>query len=832
MTKTVDLSGVFATNYPPLSYEADAEGITFRRDTMTIRPLAAEVREVTVTATDALGQKATTTFTLNSRGLFQTVAAGEVRDNHYIEVDGKMVRTTLLEPEAVNHLLWSGDMTNPYWIASGSTVTGDRNEILIQESAQNQPHGIEFGAASGVSGTLYAEVKPAGRTRLRFGRTAGGNTTAEFDLDAVTATPLSDSTGTRIVALDDGWYRIETDGPAGGGRHTIWLHKEGEPNVTYLGDGASGVRVRKVGFGTANGFVPTYGAPATRKVDSLLEWEVPSLDGTQPMTAYTRFIHHDRSGYPLTVGGGGTPYLVQYGYGTTFRTILPSGAGVHTARPLSDPLVGGEEFELLTQANADGSGSFIEIVDGVEYTASTANTAAGPRALNGSLVQIRPGYGYIAVEIFSGVRDLAYCRANRGDIFSYRPGDPLPEGVSSRASAALQNAPAPADLPSPPAGWVFAFPDEAYPGGRVPVRDHEGAIVGSVVQGVDDAVGTSDPAITREGWSLDGSDSLKIDLVGDLDVTRAASDVAIALTTTDNKFVVAYGDSVASEWLYAADSGSSSTNITQEEALLLVDGVPAGATRTEIHAAAATGAPVYIEARGAYLTGWGHLGIGEYTGFEMVATVHGIALYLSDTEATDESRAAAHAYVKARLALRGVVLPDLPEEEPDPVTETAPPDIVALVPEGYSVAAEPTTSVDSLPAGTTYTHPADFIAKVTQQALPADGFVTRLLYHFDGSANAWYTEVNNAGRARLMKVVGGTPTQSASANGVMANGQPLYLVRAGNTIAIYANGVLVDSVVTDAHAKAETDGLRNNLIGAGAEGGTPTNLRIYPLTPA
>lgn len=665
MTKTVDISGVFATNYPPLSYEADTEGITFRRDTMTIRPLAAEVREITVTATDALGQKASTTFTLNSRGLFQTVAAGEVRDSHYIEVDGKMVRTTLLEPEAVNHLLWSGDMTNPYWIASGSTVTGDRNEILIQESDQNQPHGIEFDAASGVSGTLYAEVKPAGRTRLRFGRSTGGNTTAEFDLDAVTATPLSDSTGARIVALDDGWYRIETDGAANGGRHMIWLHKEGEPNVTYLGDGASGVRVRKIGFGTANDFVPTYGAPATREAESLQD--VPfATGGSSAFTFYARWRHIATGAGSISVGKyqvGSSMLRIRRGAINRYRVEFynETGSASFGAWLEGNAAIGSLREVLMTVDQGAGTIHYEEHADGAETINNDQSFVpfATPRV---SYLDITNMGEYEAIEAFAGSCDLAHCRANRGNLGSYRPGDPLPEGASSRASAALQNAPAPADLPSPPEGWVFAFPDEAYPGGRVPVRDHEGNVVGTVVQGVDDAVGTSDPTITREGWSLDGDDALIIEFDGDLDVPRNKSDLAVALTTADTKFLVASETGAASPYIGVASGaeGSSTVNSSFVERTLANGTLIAPLNRATVSQAWAVGSPVYAEMQGAAFNAWDRLHLFGYTQYQLQGTIHAIALHLSDTEATDESRAAAHAYVKARLALHGITLPDIP----------------------------------------------------------------------------------------------------------------------------------------------------------------------------
>lgn len=694
-TRTIDLSEVFSTNYPPLRYEADHDSIVFDGDNMIIDTYESETRPITLTATDILGQKVTTTFTLNSGGTLQTVAANEVRDNHYVEIDGKMVRTLLLEPAATNFT--DDTIDGDQW----SFGTGD-GEVVSAESASpvsGPVHVFLPGTSDGTqirqkglslpSGDvcLSAYVKPSGYNYAGFrllglhpSATGGG---VLFDLADGTVHDVSlrestPSIGYGIVDAGNGWYRIWVSINSDGGMGNVGLLvSNGEPLGSYdapdyTGDGESGVLFTGLQLEAGSvptSYIPTHGAPATREADSRIEWEVPGLDGTKPMTAYTRFINYSRKDKPLAVGGGVAPYFVQYKYGESFRAILSSGVGIHTSRPFLEPLVGGEEFELLTQANADGSGSFTEIVDGVEYTSSTESTAAGPQAFGASTVEVGEGYGYIAVEVFSGVRDLAYCRANRGDIFSYRPGDPLPEDAPSRGSAALQNAPAPADLPPAPAGWVFAFPDEAYEGGRVPVRDHEGNVVGTVVQGVDDAVGTSDPTITREGWSIDGSDSLRIDLVGDLNVARSASDIVVALTTTDTAWLLASGVTSGNPWVGVAQNGDGGVGTFSADTgspSSWANGVHVAHSRTSHYAAWSTGSPVYAESRDVDMDDepWNTIIFCGYNNYEMEGTVHGIALHLSDTEASELSRKQARRYVVARTKLRGVDLPGLPEIQP------------------------------------------------------------------------------------------------------------------------------------------------------------------------
>ena len=88
----------------------------------------------------------------------------------------------------------------------------------------------------------------------------------------------------------------------------------------------------------------------------------------------------------------------------------------------------------------------------------------------------------------------------------------------------------------------------------------------------------------------------------------------------------------------------------------VVDGESVAVNAIALYNAVMDGAPHYLEVRSADLSERTQMRVGQYT----EGVLHCFGLYLSDTEATPESRAAAHAYVQARLALRGVTLPDLP----------------------------------------------------------------------------------------------------------------------------------------------------------------------------
>ena len=650
MSKTVNIAGVFTTPYPPLTYTSDHASVTFSGDDMRLAPLAAEVREVTVTATDALGQKASTTFTLNSRGLLQTVASGEVRDNHYVEVDGRMVRTTLLEPAATNLFLYSEDFSQ--WSSNGVALTtgyadpnGGLSATLIEASSANSFVSHNAPDAPTTEGTVY--------TLSAWLRSETGDPLKLLAYDGTT------SYQSPVITPTPEWKRYTFTFTLG-------------PNATsvrgYIGGATSfGVGESVIAWGAQleagsipSSYIPVHGTPATRVAEGLL---IPAeTGGTGAVTLYAKFRYLG-TGEPVFQIGSSDTARIRYRLAAEgrFRTEIYNGGGgaVHGAWG-DHSLAAGTTVEIIMRVDpVGGTISWQETRNGVEVFGVT-QTFAGFTTLRENILTYNIFGLTHAVELYSGAAtDLATARTNRGDLFSYRPGDPLPEGASSRASAAIQNAPAPADLPSPPEGWVFAFPDEAYPGGRVPVRDHEGTIVGTVVQGVDDAVGTSDPAITREGWSLDGDDSLRIDLLGDLDVARTASDVAIALTTSDGACTLLNFEGAREAAVWDGTNADSSRNLGAS-ALIFLDGT-ARPTRSDLRTAITDGAPHMV--RGARLDLSASFAMtlsNSVGGYGFSGTVHALALHLSDTEATAESRAAAHAYVQARLALHGVTLPDLP----------------------------------------------------------------------------------------------------------------------------------------------------------------------------
>jgi hypothetical protein len=412
--------------------------------------------------------------------------------------------------------------------------------------------------------------------------------------------------------------------------------------------------------------VPTYGAPATRAADACSFpfpsayqpfWVLAEIEETSP---------HVASGTADILRIGADPTAVPYARVLShnvgkYQAILHNGsasAAVTVGATTPEP---GDVTRLLL-SHAAGTLSLTQRTDGDAETSGT-NALAAPATWSDGRVHLslERGARWRRLDVYSSA--VTMDEADRGDLFSFRPseGDTVEGlgGTFTRASPATYTAKDPAPLTAGPdaAGWIFADPGEAYPGGRVPLRDHLGNVVGTVVQGVDDAVGTSDPVLTRAGWVCGSSGRVHAVLSGTLDVVRSVSDLALALSTVDGSFVLArdagdtgkyVGLSVGADNVGQSGAGAPS---------YAVDGA-AVVTKAEIQAAVARGVPVYAEVRGADLTAW--TGPGYNVSGTIQGTLHAFALRLSGTAASAQSRAAAHAHVRAMCARRGVTLPDLP----------------------------------------------------------------------------------------------------------------------------------------------------------------------------
>lgn len=561
--------------------------------------------------------------------ILDTVGADTPRDSHYEMVDGEYVRTLLLEPEATNiidrHVL---DFSFADSEASVIESPIGTEAWRITKVGSNGYVQYPFGSSNGNSRSIWARRSPGEtgttcRLLTRMGASDVFTLTDEwqrFD----TVVDLSQTSGDRFYLVD---FRFVTDVTS----VDIWAPQE---TTTPL-----------------SSYIPTYGAPATRKAD-IVRFSSDWWDKTEgSIVMWMDSNDPESTEFELWMGSNTSSYIRRDTNGTrirwnsrnytdqTFSGLDPDLRLTGFVLTWPDVSIGGPmRFGLLFE---DGSWLWNE------KTVSGFNP-------------VIEGFGYDgdvgSISVRGAARfDTPLTEATARALLEGEPQfDFLDEITLTRASAATQLVKELPDMPEAPEGWVFAFPHEAYVGGRVPVRDHEGNVVGTVIQGVDDTVGTSDPLLIREGWSLDGGDYLKINLIDDLDVPRSASDVAITLTTTDETAVLIFGDSenyAATIW-----EGSDSPPETVGSPVYSVNGVEVSThTRDGLYEAVSIGEPVTFLTSNLPLGAFDSISISPQYSLTLVGTIHGIALHLLDAEATSESREAAQNYITAVLAQRNGV---------------------------------------------------------------------------------------------------------------------------------------------------------------------------------
>lgn len=199
------------------------------------------------------------------------------------------------------------------------------------------------------------------------------------------------------------------------------------------------------------------------------------------------------------------------------------------------------------------------------------------------------------------------------------------------------------------AGWLFASPLDASAGETVPLRDHTGAVVGIIYQGLDDTSTSSDPTIGSDGWDLDGTQRLTIPLTGALGGGRDSTDIMVATTNNDGAYYVYDATSFG---MYVAMGSGSSTSIGGGVAEAAVDGVVIpSATRNDLFDAISDGTPHVVRGT-ANMTGKASITIGaryDMAG-SLTGKIHGVAIYASDTAASAPSRDAARDHLRALVA--------------------------------------------------------------------------------------------------------------------------------------------------------------------------------------
>lgn len=202
--------------------------------------------------------RASVAYQLNADGFLESVAAGVLRDGHY--VNGR--RSILLESARTNKLVRSQEFDNASWTKTRATITanpatdptgGSTGDQLVEDATAANSHftaqSIAITAGAAVSHSTYARATVAANRHLflQVG-TAPNVFSAKFDLSTGVATSVADG-GTAVRSLmliedaGHGWYRCAIAGtidPAAvSATMLIALTSGGVTN--YDGDGASGI---------------------------------------------------------------------------------------------------------------------------------------------------------------------------------------------------------------------------------------------------------------------------------------------------------------------------------------------------------------------------------------------------------------------------------------------------------------------------------------------------------------------------------------------------------------------------------------------------------------
>jgi hypothetical protein len=247
---------------------------------------------------------------LDSNGVLQTAASGEIRDQAYAYVDGVLTGPYVLtEPAGVNLLPYSEDFTDASWVNSGAdslTITPNAiagpdgntsmSRIAITDST-NEIHGLTYVSTFSVLGsktyTLSAFVK-ADEVRyicVKLAISSASWAAVVFDaltgsVDQTGAGTAGSVTGNSIEDFGGGIYRLSASftGLAGTGYFSFQtVNSSGAAfgsagNIAYSGTAGDGLYIYGAQLeegSTPSSYIPTSGSQGARAADVLTIPDAP-----------------------------------------------------------------------------------------------------------------------------------------------------------------------------------------------------------------------------------------------------------------------------------------------------------------------------------------------------------------------------------------------------------------------------------------------------------------------------------------------------------------------------------------------------------------------------
>ncbi len=216
-----------------------------------------------------------------------------------------------------NLILYSEQADNAAWTKSNLNVTANaiaaydgvvRADKIYENTAINQFHDFVQSGGTLNAGCVYvltAKVKAAGRTQGELGfyvntPFGGSYPQIEFDLTAVTVTPVGGATGA-IQSLGNGWYLltcIATCTTTTAAVPMFLRTKNGSGLTQYTGDGSSGIYVDQMQFRNDQASI-IYAKTGSAILDQLTGTELTAETGIRDDWAN---IHWLRDGYEQMLG--------------------------------------------------------------------------------------------------------------------------------------------------------------------------------------------------------------------------------------------------------------------------------------------------------------------------------------------------------------------------------------------------------------------------------------------------------------------------------------------------------------------------------------------------
>ena len=184
----------------------------------------------------------------------------------------------LLENQSTNLLTYSEDFSNAAWTKTGASVVSDAttspdgslNADKLMEDTSTGLHKIQvFYTFTAVDYSNSIRIKPNGTTKVSLW-IDGASKGTKFDLSTGTIYSETSSLG-KITALPNGWFEIATTADGTSGTSYALYFYDDSWNVTYTGDGTSGVYIwgaQAEALSYATSYIPTNGSSQTRAAET------------------------------------------------------------------------------------------------------------------------------------------------------------------------------------------------------------------------------------------------------------------------------------------------------------------------------------------------------------------------------------------------------------------------------------------------------------------------------------------------------------------------------------------------------------------------------------